>query len=146
MKKEEIRKEFFKLRARHHSYNQCKKILLAQFGSEVTKRTLYRWSERLNNGDWDLRDNSTRPKTIKKKITSEIESEVIKFRKELGWGERKIQNYVELGHTSINKILRKNELTNPSPRRKKKTKIYQMAKKTPKFSMADGCFRSENKR
>jgi hypothetical protein len=51
MKKEEIRKEFFKLRVRHHSYNQCRKILLAQFGFDISKRTLQRWNKRLNETD-----------------------------------------------------------------------------------------------
>jgi len=48
MKKEEIRKEFFKLRIKGHSYAQCKKILQAQFSYEITARTLQRWTERLN--------------------------------------------------------------------------------------------------
>ena len=55
MKKEEIRKEFFKLNNRGHSLNQCRKIILAQFGFEVSKRTLQRWNKLLNETDWDLK-------------------------------------------------------------------------------------------
>ena len=77
MKKDEIRKEFFKLRARLHSYNQCRKILLAQFGYETSTRTLQRWSERLNKTNWDLLDKSKRPKTIYYKITPEIENKIL---------------------------------------------------------------------
>src|SRR3989338_3473122 len=39
MKKEDIRKEFFKLSVKHHSYNQCKKIIQAQLGYKVTLTT-----------------------------------------------------------------------------------------------------------
>ena len=64
MKKEEIRKEYFKLKNKGHTNNQCRKILLAQFGYETCKRTLQRWNKRLNQNDWDLCDKSKRPKTI----------------------------------------------------------------------------------
>ena len=40
MKKEEIRKEFFKLKIKGHSYNQCRKILFIKYNFEVTNRTL----------------------------------------------------------------------------------------------------------
>jgi len=82
MKKREIRKEFFKLRIQHHSYNQCRKIFLAQFGFEVCKRTLQRWTKKHNEIEWDLKDKSTKPKIIHTKITLEIEEKVIKLRKE----------------------------------------------------------------
>ena len=58
MKKEEIRKEFFKLRIKHHSYRQCRKILRAKYEYEITIRTLKRWTKRLNEGNWDLKDSS----------------------------------------------------------------------------------------
>ena len=92
MKKEEIRKEFFKLRVKHHSYNQCRKILDAKFGYRVTLRTLYRWNKMLNEGGWDLRDKSRRPKIIHTKITKEIESKVLDLRSKTGWGENQIEN------------------------------------------------------
>lgn len=131
MKKEEIRKEFFKLRIRHHSYNQCRKIIRAQFGYEVTLRTLQRWSRKLEKGGWDLKDLSKKPKTIYRKINSNIESEVIRLRKELGWGENKIEDFVDLGHTTINKILSKHGLTNPNPHRKKRIKYVRFQRKNP---------------
>jgi len=125
MKKKEIRKEFFKLRIKHHSYNQCRKILFAQFGFEVCKRTLQRWTKKHNEIEWDLKDKSSRPKNIKTKITEEDELKIIKIKKQTGWGERKIENFVDLSHTSINKILNKHKLTNPNPRRKKRLKYIR---------------------
>src|SRR3989344_3464437 len=74
MKKEEIRREFFKLKIKGHTNNQCRKIILAQFGYEVCKRTLQRWNYKLNKGNWDLCDKSKRPatqNTIKKKQKTE---------------------------------------------------------------------------
>lgn len=132
MKKEEIRKEFFKLRIKHHSYSQCKRILKAQFDYGVTARTLQRWSERLNKTNWDLRDKSKRPKTIHYKITSEIENKVINLRKKTGWGENKIATqFSDLSHKAINKILNKYNLTTPNPRRKKRLKYIRWQRKHP---------------
>jgi putative transposase len=131
MKKEEVRKEFFKLKNKGHTNNQCRKIILAQFGFDTTIRTLQRWKKRLNQTEWNLRDESTRPKIVHTKITSEIESEVIKLRKETGWGERKIVNYCKISHSSAYRILRKNGLTNPNENMKKRIKYIRWQRKHP---------------
>ena len=99
MKKEEIRKEFFKLKVRPHSYNQCRKILMATYGHKTSLRTLYRWNKKLKENNWDLRDKSKRPKTIHKKITPEIEKKVLEIRSKTGWGERRIADITHIGHT-----------------------------------------------
>lgn len=125
MKKEQIRKEFFKLRVKRHSYSQCRKILLAQFGYEITTRTLQRWSERLNKTEWDLMDKSRRPKNVNKKIDRDTEEKIISIRKQTGFGEKKLINYVEIGHTSIYKILDKFGLINPSKNKKKRIKYIR---------------------
>ena len=73
MKKEEIRKIFFKLKLRGHSYNQCRKILFAKHNYKIHNRTLQRWMHELDTNDnWHLKDKSTKPKTIHRKITKEI--------------------------------------------------------------------------
>ncbi len=131
MKKEEIRKEFFKLRIKQHSYSQCRKIIKARFDYDITTRTLQRWVQRLNLESWDLQDKSRRPKVIHYKITQEIESKVIRLRKELGWGEKRIAGYVDVGHWAVNKILNKYNLTNPNPRRKKRLKYIRWQRKHP---------------
>lgn len=120
MKKEEIRKEYFKLKNKGHTNSQCKKIIKAKYGYEVTIRTLRRWTNRLNNSEWDSTDNSKRPKTIYTKITPKIEDKVLRIREKTGWGEDQIANLVDLGHTAINKILNKHNLTKPSNRKKKR--------------------------
>jgi len=132
MKKEQIRKEFFKLLNKGHSINQCRKILLAQFEFEVSKRTLQRWNKRLMKTEWNLKDNSKRPKTIYKKITLEIEERVISLRNKTGYGANKLACFVEeLSESSIKRILNKHNLTNPSSRRKKRIKYIRWQRKHP---------------
>ena len=132
MKKEEIRKEFFKLKIKGHSYNQCRKILFVKYNYEIHNRTLQRWANRLDNdGEWDLIDKSRRPKIIHKKITSEIENQIIQIKKQTGWGAEKIEDIIDLSHTTINKILNKHKLTEPSKRKKKRLKYIRWQRKHP---------------
>jgi len=132
MKKEDIRKEYFKLRIKGHTNNQCRKIMLAQFGYEINIRTLRRWTQKLNQTEWNLKDKSKRPTTIHYKITPEIEKEVIKLRNKTGFGENKIVTYFpNLSHKSINKILNKFGLTNPNPNRKKRIKYIRWQREHP---------------
>ena len=131
MKKEQIRKEFFKLRIKGHSYSQCKKILLAQFGYEVAIRTLQRWNERLKKTEWDLNDKSRRPKRIHYKITSEMEEQIVKIKKQTNWGAEKIEDVINIGHTSVNKILNKFGLINPNKNRRKRIKYICWQREHP---------------
>ena len=132
MKKEDIRKEFFKLRIKGHSYSQCKRIILAQFGYEVTIRTLQRWNERLNKTEWDLRDISTKPKTIHYKLNEDVENKVVEIRSKTGYGADKISCFVkEISESSIKRILNKHNLTNPNPRRRKRIKYIRWQRKHP---------------
>ncbi|MBM3233951.1 transposase family protein [Candidatus Pacearchaeota archaeon] len=131
MKKEEIRKEFFKLRMKGHSYKQCIKILKAMFEFNTTKRTLQRWNKKLNFEEWDLRDKSTKPKTIHYKLTPELENKIINLRNKTGFGEDKLINYFDVGHTTINKILNKNNLIEPNPNRKKRLKYIRWQRQHP---------------
>ena len=131
MKKEEIRKEYFKLRIKGHTNNQCRRILLAQWGYEVNIRTLRRWTSKLNNSEWDLADNSKRPKTIYTKITPEIEKKVLTIRSKTGWGENQIANHIPLSSWSINKILNKHNLTAASKRRKKRNNYVRFEREHP---------------
>jgi len=133
MKKELIRKEFFKLKNKGHSYSQCGIILKAKFGYGVTTRTLCRWMNKLDKKDkWDLGDESRKPKTIHRKITIELEEKVIFLRKKTGWGENKICNYFpNLSHKSINKILNKHKLTQSPKRKKKRNKYIRWQRKHP---------------
>ena len=132
MEKSTIRKIFFKLKLKGHSYNQCRKILFAKYNYEVQNRTLQRWMHKLDNIDnWDLKDESRKPKTIHRKITDEIENKIVSIKKRTGWGAEKIENFVDVSHWSINKILNKNKLTEPTKRKKKRIKYIRFQRKHP---------------
>ena len=132
MKKEEVRKEYFKLRIKGHTNNQCRKILLAQFGYETTIRTLRRWTSKLNKTEWDLKDSSRKPKNIQYKITPEIETKIISLRKKTGFGENKLIKYFpNLSHKSINKVLNKYNLTKSTKRRGKRIKYIRWQREHP---------------
>ena len=131
MQKEKIRKEFFKLKFKGHSYLQCRKILMAKYQHRVTIRTLKRWIQRLDAGNWDLRDCSRRPHKIYPKITFEMEQKIIILKKKTGWGEDKIVNFVDLSHTSINKILNKHNLCSAKSRTKKRINYVRWQRKNP---------------
>ena len=126
MKKEGIRKEFFKLRIKHHSYAQCRKIILAQFGYETTTRTLQRWDERLRKTEWDLKDKSSRPKRIYHKTTDLLEKKIVELRNKTGYGEYKLVRYFpEISHTKIYEILKVNGLTKRNINRRKRIKYIR---------------------
>jgi hypothetical protein len=131
MKKEQIRKEYFKLRIKGHTNNQSRKILFAKFGYEVNIRTLRRWTNKHNNSEWDLKDDSKRPKTIHKKITKDLEEKIILIKKQTGWGAEKIETLVDLSHTSINKILSKHKLVDSPNRKKKRIRYVRWQRKHP---------------
>ena len=103
MKKELIRKEFFKLKIKGHSYSQCSKIIYGKFKYEVAPRTLQRWMNKLDNSEnWDLKDESRRPNKIHRKISLETEKEIIAIRNKTGWGENKIADLVDVSSWSVN--------------------------------------------
>jgi len=131
MNKEEIRKEFFKLRMKGHSYKESRKLLKILFQSEFSVRTLKRWEKKSKTTEWNLEDKSTRPKIIHYKITSLEEKKIIDLRNKTGFGEDKLANYFNLGHTSINKILRRNRLVTYNEKRKKRLKYIRWQRKHP---------------
>ena len=132
MEKALIRKEFFKLKLKGHSYSQCRIILKAKYDYKTTTRTLKRWMNRLDNYDsWNLKDESRKPKTIHYKLSEEIENKIIFLREKTGWRENKITDYVEVGHWTVNKILKKHKLTRPTKQKKKRVKYVRWQRNHP---------------
>lgn len=131
MKKEDIRKEFFKLRIKGHSYAQSKKLLRALLNYEVSTRTLKRWEKKINSSEWDLKDKSRRPFKINYKVTELQKREIVELKKKTGFGEWKIANYVRLSHTTINKILNKHNLLRTINGRRKRIKYIRWQREHP---------------
>jgi transposase InsO family protein len=134
MKKEDIRKEFFKLKNKGFSYTKCKWIIRAQFDYEVTTRTLKRWINRLDKGGWDLLDCSRKPHTIHNKINPEIEQEVIKLRNKTGWGQEKLSPYLTnlgISEMSIKRIIKKHNLCRETKTKGKRVKWVRWQRNHP---------------
>src|SRR3989339_1605833 len=113
MKKDEIRKEFFKLKNKGFSYNQCRRIINATFEYEVSQRTLKRWIKRLDSGNWDLQDISRKPHTIHQKVNEGIKQKVISLREKTGWGADKLYLHLDnlgISQITIHRILQKQGL------------------------------------
>lgn len=108
MDKDILRREFLKLKIKGLSYADCKRVLRAQFEFQVCIKTLKRWFQRFELGNWDLRDSSRRPHTIHRKITLEVEEAVLRLRMQTGWGSEKIKqelHKLSISERSIDKIL-----------------------------------------
>jgi|TARA_Y100000310_G_scaffold319012_1_gene373740 transposase InsO family protein len=131
MKKEEIRREFFKLRIKGHSYAQCRGILRGKYSFEATIRTLKRWVKRLDKGGWDLRDLSTKPHRVCCKATPDLKGQVLDLRNKTGWGERKIAACIPLSHTTINSILNEAHLCRETKSKGKRVKWVRWQRKHP---------------
>ena len=112
MKKEEVRKEFFKLRHKGFSYAKCKTLIASQFDYYVTARTLKRWNARLETGSWNLMDNSRKPRTIHYKVNPKLIKTVCDIRQKTGWGQDKIKQNIgiSISATTIKRIIRKQGL------------------------------------
>ena len=134
MKKEEIRKEFFKLKNEGFSYLQCRRILKAKFEYDLSIRTLKRWIKRLDMGNWNLCDKSRRPHNIHRKINQSMEQEVLSLRDKTGWGCEKLHahlQHLEISRISINRILQKHNLCRDTKNRGKQKKWIRWQRKHP---------------
>ena len=113
MKKEDVRREFFKLKQSGFPYAKCKVLLASQFDYQVSIRTLKRWIERLDGESWDLRDKSRRPHMICQKVTPALIAQVCMLREKTGWGQDKIKQHCSLpiSATTIKRIIKAQGLT-----------------------------------
>ncbi|PIN90412.1 hypothetical protein COU57_03430 [Candidatus Pacearchaeota archaeon CG10_big_fil_rev_8_21_14_0_10_32_14] len=116
MKKDAIRREFFRLRLSRNSYSQCKKVLKEKYDYEVTIRTPKGWRKRMESDNWDLRDKSTKPKTIRYKFSNEERKEIISLRNKTGYSSHQIRIKLEekgivMSESFIKKIIKKGGLS-----------------------------------
>jgi len=99
----------------------------------VSIRTLKRWQRRFSQDDeWNLRDDSTKPKTIHYKVTPEIVQEILALRKKTDWGASKIHItllHLNISRCKINSILCENGLTRKEHNRGKRAKYVRFQRK-----------------
>src|SRR3989344_6571809 len=132
MKKEIIRKEFLKLRIKQYSYSKCKTQLKEAYGFNVSIRTLKRWQKRFSKDDWNLIDDSRKPKKIYYKITEKSKEEIIKLRKKTGWGAKRLKQiliHLEISHFTINNIIKEEGLTRKEGNRGARAKYIRFQRK-----------------
>ena len=95
MRKDIIRREFLKLKLKGYSYKECKDILFSEYELRVSILTLKRWYKRFNEGDWNLKDNSTKPNKVYYKFYLEDLEEVITIRKRFGYSAYQLRIKLE---------------------------------------------------
>ena len=83
-----------------------------------------------------MNDKSRRPKKINYKITPELEKEVISIREKTGWGQKDLYF---CPHKSLDceQNSKEKQINNFSRKKKETNKIYSVAKRTSKFTMAN---------
>ena len=132
MKKEDVRKEFFKMKNKGFSYTTCRRLLIGKLSYEVSTRTLKRWNAKLNTNTWNLRDQSRKPQTLHNKVTPELIRQVCLIRKKTGWGSDKIATYYKLpiSATTIKRIIKHQGLAR-TVHRAKRINWVRWQRKTP---------------
>lgn len=103
------------------------KISYEKFAKEINvdRKTLMKWVKRYNEqGLSGLEDKSRRPKTSPFKTCKAIEEKVIELRKNTGFSSRRLKMEFELdiGHNTINRILKDNNLIDKQRKKKIKNK------------------------
>ncbi len=131
MKKEHLRREFIKLKCKY-SYSKCQILLEKKFSRTFHISTLKRWYKRFNDGIWNFQDKSKIPNKVYYKVTQEAEKEIIELRNKTGWGALKLKQKiksVQLSHTTINKVLKRNGLTRKEHNRGQRAKYVRFERK-----------------
>lgn len=136
MKKEIIRKEAIKLRLKYKSYAKIQRILREDFEYEVSRKTIKRWWNRFNDGDWNLRDISQRPCNIRYKFYVEDIELVIQIRKESGYSAYQINKKLEekgifISESIIKRIVKGEGLSRGNKMEGKRLKWIRFERDTP---------------
>ena len=95
MKKEIARREAIKLRLQNKSYKETKKILKEKYDYSISTKQIKRWCIRFEEGNWDLKDRSTRPHHIYYKFLQDDVFDVIKLRTKTGYSSYQLKFKLE---------------------------------------------------
>ena len=91
MKKEEVRREAIKLRFKYKSYARIQKIIEEKYKYKISRKAIKLWWNRFNKGDWNLKDNSKKPKTIHYKFYAEDIEQAIWLRNIKGYSSYQLK-------------------------------------------------------
>jgi transposase InsO family protein len=98
----------------------------------VAPATAHHWSVRERQaraeeralGSW-ARDRSSRPHHSPRRTPAQLETRVCQARQRTGWGPRLIAGIVELPHSTVHRILRRNGCSRPDRREREPANRYQ---------------------
>ena len=62
---------------------------------KLSRKTIKRWWQRFEQGDWDFRDLSTRPHKLNTKISNADKQEVVELRRLQGYSDYQIKRKLE---------------------------------------------------
>lgn len=102
----------------------------------ISKRTVQRWKKSYLKGNWNLKNKSRRPRTIHKKITSEMEQRIVELRKSTQYDGYRLQNILErlntkISESSVKRVLLKHGLSNGSLMKGQRLKYCRWQRDTP---------------
>lgn len=132
MKKDIARREFLKLKLEGASYAACQKELEQRDAYKVSRRTLQRWWQRFNQGDWNLRDCSQRPHVIHYTYTVEDLEEVVDLRKKTGYSAYQLkQRGISMSESMMKQLIKGSGLSRGSKMEGMRLKWIRFERDTP---------------
>lgn len=136
MKKEDVRREVIKLRLRRWSYQRIEKEIERKYEYVVSRKTLKRWYERFERGEWNLRDSSRRPHTIHYKFRKEDFEQLVLLRKKTGFSSYQLKIKLEkkgiwMSESTIKNVLAKHNLSRGNKMQGQRLKWVRFQRKHP---------------
>ena len=135
MRKDAIRREVLKARLMGYAYKGRRHILVEGYAFQTSIVTLKRWWKRFNQGDWNLRDISTRPQTIHNKFSDQELGVVISLRR---WGysayqlKRKLKEKgISMSESMIKSVIKASGLSRGNKMEGKRLKWIRFERDTP---------------
>ena len=107
-------------------------MLLQEHAFPVSIPTLKRWLKRFNRGDWNLRDDSTRPQRIYYRYDAEDLDEVTLRRKQTGYSAYQLkQKGISMSESMIKRIIRGSGLSRGNKMEGMRLKWVRFERDTP---------------
>ena len=118
------------------TYPKISLFLWEVYNYNVSARTLRRWYKRLQQTDWNFKDNSKKPNTIHYKFRDKDRQEVIKIRKLTGWDSKRLTRIlkdkgISMSKSYIELIIRKANLQRESKMKGVKLKWIRWQREHP---------------
>lgn len=132
MKKDILRREFLKYTLQGKSYKECLAFLKEVYDAKFCLRTLKYWKARFERGDWNLRDDSTRPHRISYKYAQEDLKAVIALRKKEGYSAYQLnQKGISMSESMIKQVIKGSGLSRGNKMEGMRLKWVRFERDTP---------------